>query len=90
LASSVALERVQSDALKRADVIQRFGHVQDCQHLQRRFGIESDGIDPAEKKATSGETVTVAEIGDWYLASRPIGVKDISSVLYACSIGSAH
>jgi hypothetical protein len=41
LASSVALERVQPDALKRADVIQSFGRVQDCQQLQRRFGIET-------------------------------------------------
>src|SRR5437879_881115 len=40
LASS-ALERVQADALERADVIQSFGRVQDCQQLQRRFGIET-------------------------------------------------
>jgi hypothetical protein len=39
LASSVALERVQPNALKRADVIQSFGRVQDCQQLQRRFGV---------------------------------------------------
>jgi len=41
LASTVALERVQPDALKRADVIQSFGRVQDCQMLQRQFGIET-------------------------------------------------
>ena len=41
LASSVALERMQPDAFKRADVIQSFGRVQDCQQLQRRFGIET-------------------------------------------------
>jgi len=33
LASSVTLEWVQPDALKRADVIQSFGRVQDCQQL---------------------------------------------------------
>src|SRR6266481_2811146 len=36
LASSVALEWMQPDALERADVIQSFGRVQDCQQLQRR------------------------------------------------------
>jgi hypothetical protein len=41
LAFSVALERVQPNALKRADVIQPFGSVQDCQQFQRRFGIET-------------------------------------------------
>jgi len=41
LASSAALERVQPDTLKRADVIQSFGRVQDCQQFQRRFGIET-------------------------------------------------
>src|SRR5207302_10522114 len=41
LASSVALERMQPDARKRADVIQSCGRVQECQQLQRRFGIET-------------------------------------------------
>src|SRR6266700_71660 len=47
LASSVALERVQPDALKRADVIQSFGRVQDWRrladgssHLQCRNGLD--------------------------------------------------
>ena len=39
--SSVALERVKRDTLERADVIQSFGRIQDCQQLQRRFGIET-------------------------------------------------
>ncbi len=41
LALSVAFERVQPDALERTDVIQSFGGIQDCQQLQRRFGIET-------------------------------------------------
>jgi hypothetical protein len=39
LASSVALERVQPDALERADVIQSLGRIQDRQQLKRRFDI---------------------------------------------------
>jgi len=41
LTSSVPLKRVQPNALERADVIQSFGRIQDCQQLQRRFGIET-------------------------------------------------
>jgi hypothetical protein len=41
LTSSVALERVQPDALERADVIQSFGRIQHGQQFQRRFGIET-------------------------------------------------
>ena len=35
LTSSVALERVQSHTLERADVIQPSGRVQNCQQFQR-------------------------------------------------------
>jgi hypothetical protein len=32
---------VQPDALERADVIQSFSSIQDCQQLQRRFSIKA-------------------------------------------------
>ena len=41
LTSSIALEWVQPDTLERADVVQSFGRIQDCQQLQRQFGIET-------------------------------------------------
>src|SRR5207253_703145 len=41
LASAVALERMQSNALEWTDLIQALGCAQYCQQLQRRVGIET-------------------------------------------------
>jgi len=53
LTSSGSLQRVQPDALERADVVQSFGRIQDRQQLQRRFGIETakSGLAELEQSA---------------------------------------
>jgi hypothetical protein len=41
LALPTTLERVQANAPERTDVIQSLSRVQDCQEIQRGFGIET-------------------------------------------------
>jgi integrase len=73
---SFAVQYRNAEGRSRRMVIGRYG-VMTVEEARRKaralLGKVAQGVDPAEKKTPSGDTVTVAELCDWYLAEAEAG-----------------